>query len=116
MELEAKIGVLKLIAYLLILAGIIILFSAIMYFLTVPLGCLVICGWPSYVGFFVAIIMLGFGVAIRNLAKKADELYQSGMSNSEANEEDTPLGKLKIRYATGDISEEAFNKIKKDLE
>ena len=110
MELESRIMVLKLIAYLLIVAGIIILFSAIMYFLTVPLDCLVICGWPSYVGFFVAVIMLGVGNSLRGIIKK------SVFEHSETNEEDSPLGKLKIRYATGDISEEVFNKIKKDLE
>ena len=64
MEREQVVHVAKLIAYLLIIVGITILFAAIMYLLT-DSG-----DWSSYVGIIVGVLMLGIGVALRNLIKK----------------------------------------------
>jgi hypothetical protein len=64
MEREQVVFVAKLVAYLLIIAGIIILFAAIMYFLIVPENLV------SYVGVIVGALMLGIGAALRNLIKK----------------------------------------------
>jgi divalent metal cation (Fe/Co/Zn/Cd) transporter len=64
MEREQVVFVAKLVAYLLIITGITMLFTAIMYLLTVP------GGWLSYVGVIVGALMLGIGVALRNLIKK----------------------------------------------
>ena len=64
MEREQVVFVAKLVAYLLIVAGIIILFAAIMYLVTLS------GGWLSYVGVIVGALMLGIGVALRNMIKK----------------------------------------------
>ena len=65
MEREQVVFVAKLVAYLLIITGIIILFAAIIYVLTVQVDY-----WPSYVGVIVGALMLGTGVALRNMIKK----------------------------------------------
>ena len=64
MEREQVVFVAKLVAYLLIITGITILFAAIMYLLTLS------DGWLSYVGVIVGALMLGIGVALRNMIKK----------------------------------------------
>jgi hypothetical protein len=64
MEREQVVFVAKLVAYLLIITGITILFTAIMYLVTLS------GGWLSYVGVIVGALMLGIGVALRNLIKK----------------------------------------------
>ena len=64
MEREQVVLIAKLVAYLLIIAGIIMLFAAIMYLVTVS------GGWLSYVGVIVGALMLGIGVALRNMIKK----------------------------------------------
>ena len=64
MEREKTISVAKLVSYLLIIVGIAILSSTIIYFLTAPIS------WLSYVGIIVGGLMLGIGTAIINLIKK----------------------------------------------
>ena len=64
MEREQVVLIVKLVAYLLIIAGITILFTAIIYLVTVS------GGWLSYVGVIVAALMLGIGIALRNMIKK----------------------------------------------
>jgi len=64
MEREQVVFVAKLVAYLLIITGITILFAAIMYLVTLS------GGWLSYVGVIVGALMLGIGVALRNMIKK----------------------------------------------
>jgi len=64
MEREQAVSVVKLVSYLLIIAGIIILSATIIYFSTVPID------WLSYVGIIVGGLMLGIGTAIINLIKK----------------------------------------------
>ena len=64
MEREQVVFGAKLVAHLLIIVGIIILFATIVYFLTAS------GGWPLYVGVIVGALMLGIGVALRNLIKK----------------------------------------------
>ena len=64
MDREQVVFVAKLVAYLLIIAGITILFAAIMYLVTVS------GGWLLYVGVIVGALMLGIGVALRNMIKK----------------------------------------------
>ena len=64
MEREQVVFVAKLVAYLLIITGIIILFAAIMYLVTVS------GDWLSYVGVIVGALMLGIGVGLRNMIKK----------------------------------------------
>ena len=64
MEREQVVLIAKLVAYLLIIAGIMILFTAIIYLVTVS------GGWLSYVGVIVGALMLGIGVALRNMIKK----------------------------------------------
>ena len=64
MEREQVVFVAKLIAYLLIITGITILFAAIMYLVTVS------GDWLSYMGAIVGALMLGIGVALRNMIKK----------------------------------------------
>jgi hypothetical protein len=64
MKREQVVFVAKLVAYLLIITGITILFTAIMYLVTVS------GGWLSYVGVIVGALMLGIGVALRNMIKK----------------------------------------------
>ena len=64
MEREQVVFVAKLVAYLLIITGITILFTAIMYLVTLS-GV-----WLSYVGVIVGALMLGIGVALRNMIKK----------------------------------------------
>ncbi|MFB1006293.1 MAG: hypothetical protein QMC57_01405 [Nitrosopumilus sp.] len=64
MEREQVVFVAKLVAYLLIITGITILFTAIMYLVTLS------GGWLSYVGVRVGALMLGIGVALRNMIKK----------------------------------------------
>ena len=65
MKREQMVLVAKLVAYLLIIAGITILFTAIIYLLTVPVHY-----WPSYVGVIVGVLMLGIGAALRSMIKK----------------------------------------------
>jgi hypothetical protein len=64
MEREQIVFVAKLVAYLLIITGITILFTAIMYLVIVS------GDWLSYVGVIVGALMLGIGVALRNMIKK----------------------------------------------
>ena len=64
MEREQVVFVAKLVAYLLIITGITILFAAIMYLVTLS------GGWLSYVVVIVGALMLGIGVALRNMIKK----------------------------------------------
>ena len=64
MEREQVVLVAKLVAYLLIITGITILFATIMYLVTLS------GGWLSYVGVIVGALMLGIGVALRNMIKK----------------------------------------------
>jgi|TARA_Y100000389_G_scaffold155414_1_gene156095 hypothetical protein len=64
MEREQAVSVVKLVSYLLIIVGIIILSATIIYFSTVQID------WLSYVGIIVGGLMLGIGTAIINLIKK----------------------------------------------
>ncbi|MDC3291709.1 hypothetical protein OAU56_00585 [Nitrosopumilus sp.] len=64
MEREQAVSVAKLVSYLLIIVGIVILSATIIYFSTVPIS------WISYVGIIVGGLMLGIGTAIINLIKK----------------------------------------------
>ena len=64
MEREQAVSIAKLVSYLLIIVGIIILSATIIYFSTVPIG------WISYVGIIVGGLMLGIGTAMINLIKK----------------------------------------------
>ena len=64
MEREQVVFVAKLVAYLLIITGITILFAAIMYLVTVS------GSWLSYIGVIVGALMLGIGIALRNMIKK----------------------------------------------
>jgi len=64
MEREQVVLIAKLVAYLLIIAGITILFAAIMYLVTVS------GSWFSYIGVIVGALMLGIGIALRNMIKK----------------------------------------------
>jgi len=64
MEREQVVLIAKLVAYLLIITGITILFTAIIYLVTVS------GGWLSYVGVIVGALMLGIGIALRNMIKK----------------------------------------------
>ena len=64
MEREQVVLIAKLVAYLLIIAGITILFTAIMYLVTVS------GSWLSYIGVIVGALMLGIGIALRNMIKK----------------------------------------------
>ena len=64
MEREQVVLVAKKVAYLLIIAGIIVLFATIMYFSTVPIS------WLSYVGIIVGGLMLGIGTMIIKFIKK----------------------------------------------
>ena len=64
MEREQVVFVAKLVAYLLIITGITILFTAIIYLVTLS------GGWLSYVGVIVGALMLGIGVTLRNMIKK----------------------------------------------
>ena len=64
MEREQAVSIVKLVSYLLIIVGIVILSATIIYFSTVPIS------WISYVGIIVGGLMLGIGTAIINLIKK----------------------------------------------
>ena len=64
MEREQVVLIAKLVAYLLIITGITILFAAIMYLVTVS------GSWFSYIGVIVGALMLGIGIALRNMIKK----------------------------------------------
>ena len=64
MEREQAVSIAKLVSYLLIIVGIIILSATIIYFSAVPIS------WISYVGIIVGGLMLGIGTAIINLIKK----------------------------------------------
>jgi hypothetical protein len=64
MEREQAVSVVKLVSYLLIIVGIIILSATIIYFSKVQID------WLSYVGIIVGGLMLGIGTAIINLIKK----------------------------------------------
>ena len=64
MEREKAISVAKLVSYLLILVGIVILSATIIYFITAPIN------WLSYVGIIVGGLMLNIGAAAIFLIKK----------------------------------------------
>ena len=64
MDREKAISVAKLVSYLLIIVGIAILSSTIIYFLTAPIS------WLSYVGIIVGGLMLNIGAAAIFLIKK----------------------------------------------
>ncbi|ARS64189.1 hypothetical protein NMSP_0568 [Candidatus Nitrosomarinus catalina] len=64
MEREKAISVAKLVSYLLILVGIVILSTTIIYFITAPIN------WLSYVGIIVGGLMLNIGAAAIFLIKK----------------------------------------------
>ena len=64
MEREQAVSVVKLVSYLLIIVGIIILSATIIYFSTVPID------WLSYVGIIVGGLMLNIGAAAIFLIKK----------------------------------------------
>ena len=64
MEREQVVSIVKLVSYLLIIVGIIILSATIIYFSTVPID------WLSYMGIIIGGLMLGIGTAIINLIKK----------------------------------------------
>ena len=64
MEREQVVSIVKLVSYLLIIVGITILSTTIIYFSTVPID------WLSYVGIIIGGLMLGIGTAIINLIKK----------------------------------------------
>jgi hypothetical protein len=64
MDREKTISVAKLVSYLLIIVGIAILSSTIIYFLTAPIS------WLSYVGIIVGGLMLNIGAAAIFLIKK----------------------------------------------
>ena len=63
MEREKAISVAKLVSYLLIIAGIAILSTTIIYFITAPIN------WLSYVGIIVGGLMLNIGAAAIFLIK-----------------------------------------------
>jgi hypothetical protein len=63
-EREQTVSITKLVAYLLIIAGITILSATIMYFLTAPIN------WLSYVGIILGGLMLNIGAAAIFLIKK----------------------------------------------
>lgn len=64
MEREKAISVAKLVSYLLIIGGIAILSTTIIYFITAPIN------WLSYVGIIVGGLMLNIGAAAIFLIKK----------------------------------------------
>ena len=64
MDREKTISVAKLVSYLLIIVGIAILSTTIIYFLTAPIN------WLSYVGIIVGGLMLNIGAAAIFLIKK----------------------------------------------
>jgi hypothetical protein len=64
MEREQVVSIVKLVSYLLIIVGIVILSTTIIYFSTVPID------WLSYVGIIIGGLILGIGTAIINLIKK----------------------------------------------
>ena len=64
MEREQVVSIVKLVSYLLIIVGIMILSTTIIYFSTVPID------WLSYVGIIIGGLMLGIGTTIINLIKK----------------------------------------------
>ena len=64
MEREQAVSIAKLVSYLLIIVGIAILSSTIIYFLTAPIS------WLSYVGIIAGGLMLNIGAAAIFLIKK----------------------------------------------
>ena len=64
MDREKTISIAKLVSYLLIIVGIVILSATIIYFLTAPIS------WLSYVGIIVGGLMLNIGAAAIFLIKK----------------------------------------------
>ena len=64
MDRENTISVAKLVSYLLIIVGIVILSATIIYFLTVPIN------WLSYVGIILGGLLLNIGAAAIFLIKK----------------------------------------------
>ena len=64
MDREKAISVAKLVSYLLIIVGIVILSTTIIYFLTVPINLL------SYVGIILGGLLLNIGAAAIFLIKK----------------------------------------------
>jgi len=64
MDREKTISVAKLVSYLLIIIGIVILSATIIYFLTVPIN------WLSYVGIILGGLLLNIGAAAIFLIKK----------------------------------------------
>jgi uncharacterized membrane protein len=77
----------------------------------------------SGISLFFGIAMIGVGVDLKRKMKKlvsknkkAQYDYTIQKMTESISKEDTPLDILKKRYASGEISEEEFNKIKEDLE
>ena len=64
MEREQAVSIAKLVSYLLIIVGIVILSATIIYFLTVPIN------WLSYVGIILGGLLLNIGAAAIFLIKK----------------------------------------------
>jgi len=64
MERDQVISIAKLVSYLLIIGGIVILSATIIYFLTVPIN------WLSYVGIILGGLLLNIGAAAIFLIKK----------------------------------------------
>ena len=64
MDREKAISVAKLVSYLLIIVGIVILSATIIYFITVPIN------WLSYVGIILGGLLLNIGAAAIFLIKK----------------------------------------------
>lgn len=63
------------------------------------------CGMPFFVWFFWILIIVGIVFLVRwFMGNKADDVQER------------PLGILKKRYARGDIDQETYERIKKELE